>query len=66
MATQLYTLASMYTYQEEMLRRDDARAQGNGDLQDMFQDLKIRLEDTFDLTAEQRVSLLLRSLCRNT
>ncbi|KAE9396386.1 hypothetical protein BT96DRAFT_759013, partial [Gymnopus androsaceus JB14] len=63
MATRLYTLASTYTFQEEIIRRDDARAQGNGDMQEMFQDLTIRLEDTWDVTTEQRTTI--RCICQD-
>ncbi|KAE9390144.1 hypothetical protein BT96DRAFT_946333, partial [Gymnopus androsaceus JB14] len=63
MATRLYTLASTYTFQEEIIRRDDARAQGNGDMQEMFQDLRIRLEDTWDVTTEQRTTI--RCICQD-
>jgi hypothetical protein len=36
-------------------RRRVAKEQGIGDLKDLFNDLKIRLEDTFTFTAEQKV-----------
>ncbi|KAJ3833980.1 hypothetical protein F5878DRAFT_545606 [Lentinula raphanica] len=57
LATKLYMLASSYAFEEEFIRRDNSRIQGNGDLQEVFEDLKIRLEDKFDVTAEQRVTI---------
>ncbi|KAJ3742654.1 hypothetical protein DFH05DRAFT_1401484 [Lentinula detonsa] len=57
MATRVYMLASGYAFEEEVLRRDDARLQGNGDFQAVFEDLKIRLEDKFDVTVEQRTTV---------
>ncbi|KAJ3717902.1 hypothetical protein C8R42DRAFT_644507 [Lentinula raphanica] len=56
-ATHLYMLASAYAFEEEFVRRDEARIKSNGDLQDVFQDLKIRLEDTFDVTNEQHTTI---------
>ncbi|KAJ3738265.1 hypothetical protein EV360DRAFT_90635 [Lentinula raphanica] len=56
-ATKLYALASGYAFEEEFIRRDEARIKGNGDLQDVFADLKIRLEDTFEITPEQRTTI---------
>ncbi|KAJ3779879.1 hypothetical protein GGU10DRAFT_381585 [Lentinula aff. detonsa] len=53
MATHVYMLASGYAFEEEVLYQDDARLQGNSDFQAVFEDLKIRLEDKFDITVEQ-------------
>ncbi|KAJ3967756.1 hypothetical protein EV361DRAFT_965326 [Lentinula raphanica] len=98
LATKLYMLASSYAFEEEFIRRDNSRIQGNGDLQEILKDpqrhlgnlkepqkpkppkitlkvlkiwgvslnalgmkyfflMKIRLEDKFDVTAEQRVTI---------
>ncbi|KAJ3743305.1 hypothetical protein EV360DRAFT_90254 [Lentinula raphanica] len=56
-ATHIYMLASAYAFEEEFIRRDEARIKSNGDLQDTFADLNIRLEDTFDVTSEQHTTI---------
>jgi len=53
LATRLYMLAVMFA--DEVERRRATTANGVGNLSGLYADLKVRLEDTFMLTSEQKV-----------
>ncbi|KIK49823.1 hypothetical protein GYMLUDRAFT_51498 [Collybiopsis luxurians FD-317 M1] len=57
LGTRLYMLAEIYVLNEMIKAAEEARNQGNGDLQSMFNDLKIHLEDTWDFSNEQQVTI---------
>ena len=58
LATRLYTFAASMAQENKIL----VAAKGNSDIIDdlpgVFNDLKIRLEGTFEVTKQQKVSLL--------
>jgi hypothetical protein len=53
LATRLYMLVVMFA--DEVERRRATTANGAGNLSGLYADLKVRLEDTFVLTSEQKV-----------
>ena len=56
LATRVYILAAIFAQSVERKRAAAAAASRLEDLPALFNDLKIRLEDSFILTAQQKVS----------